>query len=258
MKCQACGMRIEDQSQYCEHCGMKVIKDSSESPIEPIIEDEGLLGSSTKGHHALDLPQDIHLGQDGRYRWTYEMNMWKNPTLVLSLFKILMAVAMVPALLLFFLTLVEEGMGQALSVFVQVTGLVALILSGLLVIAYPIISIINGGVYSVVFEMDDQHIKHIQMQKQYKKNQVLAWLTVLAGLSAGSPQVAGAGLLAGSKQSSTSHFSKVKHLIIHKKRHVIYVNEALERNQIYAPKEAFEFVENHLVTHCKRAKVTIK
>ena len=41
-------------------------------------------------------------------------------------------------------------------------------MTGLLLIAYPIYSMIYGGKYIVVFEMNDEGIKHRHIQKQYK------------------------------------------------------------------------------------------
>lgn len=83
-------------------------------------------------------------------------------------------------------------------------------------------------------------------------------ITVLAGVIAGNVQATAAGMLAGSKQSSLSSFAKVKTIVVHEKRHVIYVNENLSRNQVYAEPADFGFVTEHIISHCKKAKVTYK
>ena len=83
-------------------------------------------------------------------------------------------------------------------------------------------------------------------------------ITVLAGALAGNVQAIAAGMLAGSKQSSLSSFEKVKSITVNEKRHVIYVNEKLSHNQVYAYPDDFAFVRDYIISHCKKAKVTNK
>jgi hypothetical protein len=116
----------------------------------------------------------------------------------------------------------------------------------------------NVGRYCVIFEVDDKSVKHIQMQKQFKKSQVLSMIVSLAGVMTGNIQATAAGMLAGSKQSSLSSFAKVKSITVNEKRHVIYVNEKLSHNQVYADSADFAFVSNTIISRCKKAKVTHK
>lgn len=197
------------------------------------------------------------IGGDGILRWAYEMNMWKNPTLVITIWKVLLLAALAPALLVFFLNL-GDGFGSAILVFVKVMSIVAGIITGLMLLAYPLVAILNGGKYCVIFEMDEKSVKHIQMQKQFEKNQVLSMLAVLAGVMTGNIQATAAGMLAGSKQSSLSSFEKVRSITVNEKRHVIYVNEKLSHNQVYADSDDFAFVCDYLIGRCKKAKVTYR
>ncbi len=208
----------------------------------------------------LDVATNILRGTDGVLRWVYEMSMWRNPTLIITIWKVILIGALAPALLVFFLSLGDgDGFLAALWIAVKIMGLVALIVTALLwLVAYPLVALLNGGRYCVVFEMDDTSVKHIQMQKQFKENQVLAMVTVLAGLVAGNVQTAGAGLLAGSKQSTVSQFTAVKSVVVHQKRHVIYVNENLSYNQVYASSADFDFVCDYILSRCKKAKVSYK
>jgi hypothetical protein len=96
------------------------------------------------------------------------------------------------------------------------------------------------------------------MQKQFKKNQVIAFISILTGAATGSPQIAGAGLLAGAKQSSYSDFSKVRKVVANSKRHVIYINESIQHNQVYVAKEDFNQVKEYIVSHCEKATVVDK
>lgn len=199
----------------------------------------------------------VVLGGDGILRWVYEMNMWKNPTLVITIWKVLLFAALAPAVFVFFLSL-GDGIGPAIFAFVKIMGIVAGIVTGLMLLAYPMVALINGGKYCVIFEMDDNSVKHIQMQKQFKKSQVLSMVVALAGLMTGNIQVTAAGMLAGSKQSSFSRFENVRSITVNEKRNVIYVNEKLSHNQVYADSGDLAFICDTIISRCNKAKVTYK
>lgn len=242
MICPKCGQKPPEDGRFCEHCGAP-------------------LGEKLPNTEAIHQPSNqqvspgVIMDGDGILRWVYEMNMWKNPTLIITIWKVLLLAALAPALLVFFLTL-GDGIGIAFLAFVKIMGIVFGIVTGLMLLAYPFVAIMNGGIYCVIFEMDDKRVKHIQMQNQFKKNQVLALIVSLAGVMTGNIQATAAGMLAGSKQSSLSSFDKVNSITVNEKRHVIYVNENLSHNQVYADPADFAFVRNTLISRCKKAKVT--
>lgn len=240
MKCCNCGKEISKESKFCEFCGRPVVK-------------ETVSHNKAKKSKEMVFSKNIVLDGDGIYRWTYGMNMWKNPTIMITLWKVFFLGGMFPVLLVTILEIIEQSFIDAVRVFVPMfLGMIGII-TVFVIMAYPIVAVINGGRYQVVFEMNDKGINHIQMQKQFKKNQVVAMITVLAGIAAGSPETAGAGLLAGSKSSSYSEFKNVKRIVSKSNRHVIYVNGALEHNQVYVAKEDFEQVKTYIVNHCQSA-----
>ncbi len=263
MICTKCGLDNPVGSTYCENCGAALSTAPANKEVdekEELFQSELVIDTEPKAqpvHSKQLLSPGIIQGADGILRWAYEMNMWKNPTLVITIWKVLLLAAMVPALLSFFLSL-GDGIVAALSVFIQIAALVVGIVTGLMLLAYPLIALIYGGKYYVVFEMDDKSFKHIQMQKQFNKSQVIAMITVIAGLMTGDSQTTGVGMLAGSKKSMLSSFAKVKKIVVHEKRNVIYVNEQFSRNQIYADPADFAFVIEHIISRCTKAKVTIR
>ncbi|MEA1975450.1 MAG: hypothetical protein U9N10_07870 [Bacillota bacterium] len=200
----------------------------------------------------------IKIGKDGVIRWVYEVNMWKNPVILITITKVVVLCSMFPALLVSVGTLFDgDGLLLAITLFIKTTALVTAILGGLMIITYPIMIIINGGKYCVVFEMDEKGINHIQMQKQFKKNQTISMITILAGTLSGNVQTTAAGLLSGSKQNLYCSFSKVKTVTINKKRHVIYVNETLNRNQVYVDTADFDLVKDYIIKHSTNAKIKV-
>ena len=260
MECLSCHQSILPDSQFCNYCGasqalkngLLEVKKSVESKetaeeknIEPEIYRE--LGSES-------ISPGLIKGNDGVYRWAYEMSMWKSSPLPRTMAKVVFFASMVPTLLVTFLTL-EEGIVKAAKVFFGVAGLVLSIMAVLFLLAYIAVSLVYGGTYCVAFEMDAKGVKHIQMQKQFKKGQVMSMLTVLAGLATGNPQTAGAGLLAGARNTSYSSFPNVTSIKADPKINVIYVNEIAKKNQLYVSDEYFQTVFDHLTTYCNKAKV---
>lgn len=201
----------------------------------------------------------VMAGNDGVLRWVFEMNMWKNPTLVITIWKVFLLASLAPTVLVLVLGVVEgEDVGAAFMRFLTVGGIAAGVVTGLMLVAYPLVAWLNGGKYCVIFEMDDRGVRHIQMNRQFDRNRTLAMVTALAGAVAGDARTAGAGLLAGSRKSLYSDFQKVRRVVVNETRSVIYVNETLTRNQVYAAPADFAFVRDFILRHAPKARVTRK
>ena len=76
----------------------------------------------------------------------------------------------------------------------------------------------------------------------------------LVGIAAKRPSTAGAGVLAASRSKSTSVFANVRRIKPRRAFNVIKVNQLLDRNQVYVPKEDFDFVLDFIRKHCPNAK----
>lgn len=193
--------------------------------------------------------KDIQLCADGKYRWVYELNMLTNPIIFWTVLKVLGGVW----LFLYVFMLIFGDFAtfwEAFRIFAYVmAGIVALSLMGYLVVAA-----MYKGKYVVLFEMDEDGISHTQMPRQYKKAQVLSAFTVLAGLASGKPSTVGAGILAATKNSSTSVFESVRKVKARRRLHVIKVNQLLNKNQVYVPDEDFDFVYDFIKSRCPHAK----
>mgnify|MGYP000845290531 CR=1 FL=1 len=86
MICTKCGQKYSEGSHFCEKCGAPV---GEEFPKREAVDQQPNQQASP----------GVVMGGDGILRWAYEMNMWKNPTLVITIWKVLLLAALAPALL---------------------------------------------------------------------------------------------------------------------------------------------------------------
>lgn len=180
---------------------------------------------------------------DGKFHWYYEFPLMRNPTILLLLWKIFFWIMF--GIYLFLVLLDILGGDITTEKFLHLSkafGIFAAGFEGVVLLGYLFYAALMGWKYRVKFDMDEKEVVHTQLPLDREKAAKMAFLTVLVSLAAKSPTAAGAGMLAGSKTSSVSDFSRVKKLVIRKGRNLIKVNEPLEKNQVYAADEDFDFV----------------
>lgn len=194
---------------------------------------------------------------DGVYRWTYEYHMLRNPTILFTVWKVLGISFGAVFLFTLIIDLIQgvissiADLWAASKVFVILAG-VFFVLS---ILSYLILAAVFGWKYQVLFEMTEDSVTHIQMQRQVKKAEAIAWLTVIVGAAANRPTVAGAGLLSTAKSSSKSIFKEVETVKVRRKRNTIHVNQLFDKNQVYAEEADFDFVEKFITERCTKAKI---
>ena len=278
MFCENCGKEIPEDSKFCPECGTAVQSEPENVMQEPVPEGAAPEADSVqelavpkekkprkkKETYAKDgkvtgekVTENIYLCPDGVYRWFYQLNMLKNPTILFTVWKVLGIAFGVLAL---FTLIVDLFQGVVTSVSdIQPAMKVILILVPvflvLSIIAYLIVAWTFGWKYIVLFEMTDTYVKHIPTPKQFKKAQALNWLTVVAGALAHKPTVMGAGMLAGAKSASTSIFKDVEFIRIRRNRNTIHVDQLLDKNQVYVEDADFDFVAKFIKDRCVKAKI---
>ena len=198
---------------------------------------------------------NITMCNDGKYRWVYELNMYKSTAIIKEVWRAMAIAAVIVLGFLFVINIMDNDLMETL----QFVGQAACILIGILlvlsVVGYLIFSYMIGGKYCVVFEMDENGINHKQHEKHVKKVQLLGAITAMTGASGGSLGTAGTGVLAATRTSMYTGFDDVKELEILPKEHLIRLNETLNRNQVYAENEDFAFVADYIKARCRNAKV---
>lgn len=202
----------------------------------------------------------VALCKDGKYRWTYEFNMLKNPSIIVVVYKIFGILLSIP-FIIHVIALARNGelqkewndrlwSGSNPKVWLVIMAVFVVII----LLAYLLVAWTYGGKYVVHFTMDEKGIIHEQEAAQVKRAQKLGLLTVLVGILAKRPGTVGAGMLAASHTTSTSDFPNVRRIKPRRAFGLIKVNKRLDHNQVYVPREDFDFVLDYIRQHCPKAK----
>lgn len=248
MTCENCGTELVDNTAFCENCGANV---KEQDITEAQANREPVESKQDPAPAGIQVSSNIIRDSNGVMRWIYEFSLWKNPTVLFTIWKVLLIASGFVGMLLFFVTLGED-LPEALRVGLMVFGISAGIITALMLITYPVFCLINGGKYCVLFEMDQKGIKHEQLDKQFEKAKALGLLTAFVGGVSGNLTTAGSGLISAARKSRYTTFSKVRRVTIREKRNVIYIGEALEQNQVYAEAEDFSFICDYILEHCSK------
>ena len=193
----------------------------------------------------------VTLCTDGKYRWVYEMSLIRNATIPLLMLKVLLITLAIVEIIMLAIALASgDDVVEMLVGSLRIMGCVLLALVPIGIVAYLLYAWRMGWYYCVVFEMDEEGVLHAQQENQVKKAGLLADMAILAGLVAGNPTTAGAGLLAKTSSSMYTEFASVRLLGSSRGRNVIYVNN----NQVYVPEEDFDFVWDYIRSRCPKAR----
>ena len=201
--------------------------------------------------------QSNHIEQnaDGTYTWTYEYNLYKNPSIFFLIWKIFFF----SFLAIFTFITIHDAMNfdnffpdrflSNLKFFGYfIAGMTAV--SGL---AYLIYASMMGGKYIVDFTMDEKGINHAQTPAQAKKAKKIGRAAFTAGVAGGRFGAMSAGI-ASQRTEMYTEFAKVKKVKAYRRRGLIKISETLNHNQVYVFKEDFDFVLGYINERCPRAK----
>ena len=196
----------------------------------------------------------VALCEDGKYRWTYPLDMLKNPSILFVLLKIFGILLSIPLLIALISAAANNDWQKIWDSFLKIWLIVMVVFFVIILISYLIVVWMNGGKYVVNFTMDEKRLIHEQVPVQYDRARKVGLLAALVGIFAKRPAAAGAGALAASRDTSISVFDKVRRVKPRRGQNLIKVNQSLERNQVYVPDEDFDFVLDFIRKHCPNAK----
>ena len=198
----------------------------------------------------------VKLYDDGKYHWIYDLNMLKNPSVLIDVYKALGMTMVIFACIIFLIQACADGVDlEGIGITLKIVGIVAAIFLVLGLLGYLLYAAISGWTYTVHFILDENGVEHQQSPRSKKIARRIGGLTVLAGLASGRPSVMGSGMLAASNTSMSSNFSVVRKVKALRWMNTIKVNEPFAKNRVYVNKEDFDFVYNFIASHCPKAKI---
>jgi len=195
----------------------------------------------------------VTLCPDGKYRWAYEVNLFKNASTFYDVVKVIgLTLGLFYGMMLIMGIFVADDWSvvwtMTLAFFCIALGLCLLCL-----IIYWIWAAANGGRYAALFEMDEHGITHSQMQKHVRQQQIVSSIGVAVGLATGKPGVIGNSLLAASVNMWKTDFKDVRRVIPKRRRRLIKVNELLTKNRVFVENdEDYKFVLDFIRQRCPR------
>ena len=244
MNCRQCGAQISDTAKFCEQCGAAV---STEITTEQKPKRKRKPSAQKLMNDGERVTPNISLCDDGKYRWIYELSLFRNPTVFLLVWKIFFFIF----LGIFAVTMLVDLLGgymdleQFLST-LRIMGIVFLVMTAIIAMSVLIYAAIMGGKYIVIFEMDDKGVNHKQVPTQAKKARKLGAATAMMGAKTGSFSTMGAGINA-TRTEMYSEFSRTRKVRAYPRRDLIKVNGLLSHNQVYAKHEDYDFVVNYIL-----------
>ncbi len=192
---------------------------------------------------------------DGKYRWTYEMSLFKNLTFFFLVWKIFFFIIVGVFAFMMIIDAFEWPAELGVRILETLKNFCWFLIgmTVIVIISYLIYAAVMGGSYIVEFEMDEKGIRHRQIASQAKKAKKIAAATVVAGIATGRVSTVAAGLNS-SRTEMYSDFSRVRKVIACPRRSTIKVNAPFSHNQVYVLKDDFDFVKDYICSHCPNLK----
>ncbi len=114
----------------------------------------------------------------------------------------------------------------------------------LFLLTYIFIRIVWGGKYDAGFELNRSGIRNYTQDRQANKNRIINAITIVTGFLAGKPAVAGAGMLAQSRQDVMIRWKNIKKVNFYPAKNTIMVKGGFTENiAVFCTPENYPEVE---------------
>jgi hypothetical protein len=185
------------------------------------------------------LPPGVIPCGDGKLRWSYTLNLWRQPFMLYTALGATSGVAASFGLLVCFVRMGMDGFASA----------AVLLIMGL---SYLILCLLYKGKYTMQFEMDEAGILHTEALGQQKKSRRLG---VSAAIVCTATGYSGAMRLVAEGQGFYSRFAQVRVVKAVKKQNLIWLSGGFAPNRIYASPEQFDFVWQCIIIRSPKGKM---
>ena len=184
-----------------------------------------------------------------KYRWTYEMSLFKNPTIFIATAKAIGIAVAITIFIIGLISLIADGFSADIFRFLgELTLILVGIFAVLLVLGYLLYAAIMGGYYIVDFTMDEKTVVLSQSAKQAKKAENIGIAAMIMGAITHNRGAVSAGYNSSIRSTSITEFSHVKKVVIDKKHSVIKLH-TIGWDHVYADGADFDFAADWIRRH---------
>ena len=183
-------------------------------------------------------PPRVTQGEDGVYRWSYDLDMYQNPYLR----NVVLKIAGILCLVLYLLTLTlfsQDGLSLRIAL---ILGLVYLGVVLLAAAIYYICAAVMHGNYHLQFEMDENAIVLIRKESTQRFMNLVSDAAVMMDRRVGHN-------LQSAAQSGYTEYKQVRAMTPRPQYDAINLRELTGANQIWIPREDYDFVREYIWTH---------
>ncbi|MBQ6149123.1 MAG: hypothetical protein IJI83_06230 [Oscillospiraceae bacterium] len=193
--------------------------------------------------------------ENGYYTWTYSMDMWQNRSIINLVLKIVLGIM---ALLYLFMMFLVFSDGFDFDRWWWVTKIILACVAAIVVIsyfAYWLVSKYFGGVYTFIYEMDDETLHYYQPEDQKEKTQNIGAAATIVGLATKNFGTASAGMMTANGVNETVRFEKIRKVGKKEDQNLITMSGLIMHHMIYADDVDYDFVYDFICEHCTNAKI---
>ena len=200
--------------------------------------------------------KEVRLCTDGKYRWTYPMNMLTNPSVYITVCKIFGGIGLV-FWIVGYIGPIFRGDWDKVVGDLKWWGVAVLVFLVISAFAYMIVAAQYGWKYTVKFTMDENGINHELTSAGKRHAKQIGRAVAGGGVLTGNVGRVGQGMMIANHTSLSSDFKVVRSIKPLRRWSTIKVNEPFAKNQIYTTKEDFDFVLDYIRKHCPKVKIAV-
>ena len=185
---------------------------------------------------------------DGVYRWLYDLDFRKNPSVLYTVIFAVTLCYLLPLVILAVIFAIDGMFLQAMQDILPIYLLCGLALVVITACCYVGIGIYYKWTFSFMYEMDEEGIMFRRIGSDAEKTEAIGNLGMLTGMMTGNIGLIGSGMNMSLNQGSYSRFSKVYTVKACPERDLIKVNSFFLFNQVYVNPDDYGFVLEYIET----------
>ena len=196
----------------------------------------------------------VRLCEDGKYRWTHPLDLRKNPTILILVYKLFGIIFSIPLLYMVVRAAIEGDWAWAWENSIKIWLIVMAVIAVIIYLSYRMVMGFYGGKFIVHFTLDSGELSYRQDAVQEQRSRKLGILAFLVGLLSEDPSTMGQGVHMASGSAHTAPLDKIRRIRPCRSQQLIKLSQGLLQNRVYVQDEDFDLVLGFLRQHCHNAK----